>query len=530
MESLIYFGIFATMFAFLIFYVTKQKEKKEINEEKIMQKTNLIIIGIFIINIILITFYYSPYTFIFWIIAISFIFVSIPLKFLIADVFKLKYPLKKFIQKNLKLEIIIIGIFAIFSIFKFITSPIFNAKNYASLIKPEQVKYKDYFVNNFNKLRKVTEKMALVKANKIFGKNIDGVDLTTQYELGKGSIIKYHNHEYWLFPLYYAGFFQWLSNDNVKGYILVDAINPTAQPQFIKYEYKYSLGAFFTSRNPYYRLYAYSGFRKIEIHPELDEKGNLYWVGQVLKYKYYGNVFYVDKILILNAKTGKIKEYNLNNVPKWLDKVYPQDIIQDYIEYYGKYKDGFMNALFVKKNVAVPTLYKNKEIYLIENTKNPNLNWYTGMTSVNSKDNALLYSIAVDAKTLQAYKIDNLNGITDEQGAISAVESKLGANSVRWKAVLPMPINYNNKFYYHTSVVDKNTNLYIKSAIVDGSNISNVEFLNFAKKININKLIKQNKIISKEDKIKIIIKRIDKIQKELTNLKIELKNLSKEKQ
>ena len=446
-------------------------------------------------------FYNSPFTLTYWNILSFFIGIN----FFV--IYKNFGRIKPFLYFKIFLPIVIFTI--IFNIISFIFSPLFFAKDYATLISPKDTTFNNYFVNDYSKIRKVTEKMARVKADKIFGKNIDGIDLTTQYELDKGSIIKFKNKEYWLFPLRYSGFFQWKENRNVKGYILVDAINPNEKPIFKKYKYKYASGAFLFE-NPYYIMYLKNNLRELNIHPELNENGDLYWIAEVLKYKFIGNTFFVDKVFTLNARSGKINQYNLNNLPSWIDKAYPKDLIDEYIRYYGKYKNGFLNSLFTKKNIATPTLFQNREIYLIENTTNKNLNWYTGMTSINSNDNSLLYGISVDAKNLKSYKIKDLNGITDEKGAIDAINSKLGANSIRWKAVLPMPLIYKNAFFYHVSIIDKNSGLYQKSSLINGKNISHIEFINSSLSKNI------SKNLSKKD---LLIKKVEKLEKELKELK-----------
>ena len=49
--------------------------------------------------------------------------------------------------------------------------------------------------------------MALVKANKILGIKVNGVEVSTQFQLDEGNVIKYKNNEYWLFSLEPSSFF-----------------------------------------------------------------------------------------------------------------------------------------------------------------------------------------------------------------------------------------------------------------------------------------------------------------------------------
>ena len=408
--------------------------------------------------------------------------------------------------------IIIVGIVIV-------RSPVFNAEKYGHILKVENVKANNVFINKADQVRKVSQQMALVKANKILGTKIQGVELNTQYELGHGSVVKYQGKEVWLFPLEYSGLMKWLFNNNIPGYVIVSATDPNAKAVFVHKPFKYSPSAWFMDNIKKIALIR-NFLKPVRIHFEIDEDGNPYWIISNIRYKFFGNVFEVSSVDVVDAKTGKV----LENVPTWVDKTLPEDLVEEYVEYYGKYNhNSFWSYLFVGKNVLIPTSYSDREMWLIENKKDANLKWFTGLTSKNKKDNSLTGAILVDTKTLKAYFVEDASGVTDEQGAIEAIDSKLGANSIKWQATLPMPFIINNKWYWVTSIVDKNTGLYQKEGAVEGKNISNVVFGQTLEDI-INNYIEspsnvQGNKITRAQKKQIILQKINKMEKEIKELR-----------
>ena len=424
----------------------------------------------------------------------------------------------KFIDIGKKIIKIGAGIFVFLIVLTIITSPLFFSKDYVNIIKVKEINSTDFIVNNPKQIRKVTRQMALIKVNKILGLKINGTEISTQFEITKGNIIKYHGKEYWIFPLTYSSVFSWFNNNNIPGYILVSATNPDAKAVFIKKSYKISTGYLWDNikRVAYFKTL----FAPFDYHFEIDEKGNPYWIVIKEYYKFYGHLLLPNEIYLINAKTGKTIHKNIKNAPKWVDKLIPEEIAKDLIEYNGKYKNGFFNAVFTQRNVVIPTQYQGKELWLIENTKNPDLMWFTGLTSPNKKDNSLISSIALDAKSLTAYKFTDMFGITDEKGAIDSIDSALGANAIKWKAVLPMPLIINKNFYWVASIVNKDTNIYQKEGAVKGDDITktvianNLEEIIFKLKENTN-----NKQIHTKNKRELILEKINKIEKELKELK-----------
>jgi len=408
----------------------------------------------------------------------------------------------------------------------FVNSPIFWAKKYASLIKVKEVNASDIVTNKIEKIRSVTKNMAIAKANKILGVKINGVEVNTQFQLSDGSIIKYKGKQYWVFSLEPSGFFKWISNAEIPGYVLVSATDPKAKAVFVKKAYK--IGNSYLWNNINRIAYLKTGAAPFNIHFEIDESGNPVWVVVKLKYAFVANQFVPDKVLLINAQTGKTSTYDYNKVPSWVDKTIPEKIAQELIEYNGKYSNGFWNSVFTQRNVVIPTDYNGSELWLIENKKGE-LSWFTGLTSVNKKDNSLTSAIALNSKTLDAYKIIDANGVTDESGAIEAIDSALGANSIKWQPVLPMPLIINGKWYWVASIINTASHLYQAEGAVQGNDITNViiakDIKNLINKIKSSNTTINNNVGSKAAKKRRILQKIEKMEKELQDLKEMVKTL-----
>ena len=164
----------------------------------------------------------------------------------------------------------------------------------------------------------------------------------------------------------------------------------------------------------------------------------------------------------MNALTGESKYYNLQEIPKWVDRVYSAELILHQLEMNGKYKLGFWNTIFSKKGVTVPTkgynyLPMNDDIYL-----------YTGITSVAS-DNSNIGFVLVNTRTKEAkmYPVS----AAEEFSAMSSAEGSV--QETGYKATFPLLISLNGKPMYILSLKD-GSGLIKKYALIDVENYQNV--------------------------------------------------------
>ena len=243
----------------------------------------------------------------------------------------------KFFPAHRILGLIILILLTYVTIVPFITSsPMLYAKDYRQLIGEvkDGKEISDHIAPlAINKVRVVDERLAYLLGEKILGSD---PALGSKTELGHFTIQKVGDELYWVAPLLHSGFFKWINNsEGTDGYVLVSATNErnvklvqslNGKPLKIKYQSE----AFFMSqmeRYLYFNGYATAGLDDYTF--EIDDEGKPYWV--VTKYEkrvgFGGND--AVGVVTLDAQTGEIAEYPLDKTPAWVDRIQPQEFIEE---------------------------------------------------------------------------------------------------------------------------------------------------------------------------------------------------------
>lgn len=331
---------------------------------------------------------------------------------------------------------------------------------------------------NITEQRSVTLEMANKIANKVLGEKHNGIQVSSQYELNlnNASIQMMGSELMWILPLDYAGFFKWMEQDSIPGYVLVSATNTNTQAKLVlDYKIIVSSSAYLMD-NIERIVYLKSGLRSVDTHFEIDDNGKPYYISSVQMPNTWYTDLRTDKIFVTDAQTAEITEFESYETMlafyPWVDRVQSEERIEDRINYYGSLQDGWLNSIFTQSNVNKVTTYNNQELWLV-NIKGV-MHYFTGMTSVNAKDQSLVSGILVNALSGEAMEV-SLSGVMDESGAVSVLDSSLGADSMRWEPVLPMPFFINGEFYWGSSIVS-DSGIFQKTGIVKGDDQSKVYF------------------------------------------------------
>ena len=340
-----------------------------------------------------------------------------------------------------KLPALLIGIAVLYAfVLPFFTShPIFRNQDYRNLIG--KVANGDKLTNHIapismQEIRVVDEDLAYLLGEKILGSQ---PALGSQAQLGEFFIQKVNGKLYWIAPLVHSGFLKWLNNsEGTTGYVMVSATNErdvklvqevNGKPIRLKYQDQ----AYFQSDTRRY-LY-FNGYNTIGLADftfEIDDKGNPFWVAT--KYKkeigFSGNN--ATGVVVLDAQTGDITEYNIKNTPIWVDRIQPISFIKNQLNDWGEYVKGYWN--FSNEN----KLQITEDLTLVYGKDNKSY-WYTGITSV-GKDESAVGFVLVDTRTKETtfYK---QSGAT-EYAAQSSAQGKVQEKG--FTASLPIPYNINN--------------------------------------------------------------------------------------
>ncbi|AFS77608.1 hypothetical protein Curi_c05330 [Gottschalkia acidurici 9a] len=374
------------------------------------------------------------------------------------------------------------------------SSPIFNAKKYANLLdKKESTFSEDVKQVDFNQLPTVDRDTAQKLGSRKMG---EMGNLVSQYNIDSSySQVNIAGKPVRVSPLEYSSLFKWFSNRNkgIPYYISVDMVTQEANLNKLDKPIKYSFSDKFSRDILRHIRFAYPTYIFEDVNFEIDDKGNPYWIVSVLEPKIglFGGKD-LKSLLVVDATNGKIEEYNKENVPTWIDRVYSADLVLDQLEYNGKYQNGFLNSKFKQEGVTVPTegynyLSIDEDIYL-----------YTGITSVISDESNIGFVLVnMRTKETKFYPVSSAEEYSVMDSAAGSVQEK------NYKATFPILINVNDRPTYFMSLKD-NAGLTKMFALVDAQSYQKVATGNSISEVvsNYNKinssLVQDNKSVEEK--------------------------------
>lgn len=365
-------------------------------------------------------------------------------------------------QKFPKLSAVIIAVpWILIVVVMILCSVFFQWKAYRDQLGEPEIKKFDNEVQAIDvaQIPIVDENLALQLAQKKLGER---PALGSQVALYSATIQMVDGELVWVVPLYHSGFFKWLTNlSGTPGYIVVSATNTNDVRYVEGYKIKYHPGS--------YLLFDIT--RKVRFGPglmtgitdysfELDDEGQPYWAISTYKNSRGFSLPEADGIILLNATTGQMDRYGMDEVPEWVDRVQPEDFVLTQIANRGNYVHGIFN--FANKDKYRPSeghniVYNNGRCYL-----------FTGLTSVGSDDSAIGF-IMVDMVTKEP-KMYQMSGAT-EMAAQQSAQGKV--QQYGYTASFPMIINLDGKATYFMTLKDR-AGLIKQYAFVSVSNYTNV--------------------------------------------------------
>ena len=365
-------------------------------------------------------------------------------------------------QKFPKLSAVIIAVpWILIVVVMILCSVFFQWKAYRDQLGEPEIKKFDNEVQAIDvaQIPIVDENLALQLAQKKLGER---PALGSQVALYSATIQMVDGELVWVVPLYHSGFFKWRTNlSGTPGYIVVSATNTNDVRYVEGYKIKYHPGS--------YLLFDIT--RKVRFGPglmtgitdysfELDDEGQPYWAISTYKNSRGFSLPEADGIILLNATTGQMDRYGMDEVPEWVDRVQPEDFVLTQIANRGNYVHGIFN--FANKDKYRPSeghniVYNNGRCYL-----------FTGLTSVGSDDSAIGF-IMVDMVTKEPIMYE-MSGATEEAAQRSA-EGRV--QDLKYRATFPIILNIDSQPTYFMTLKD-NIGLIKQYAFVSVTNYSTV--------------------------------------------------------
>ncbi len=334
----------------------------------------------------------------------------------------------------------------IFIVGSILSSPIVNASKYQKLLTVENSDFtKDIKEVSYTTIPLLDKNSAELLGNRKMGSM---VDMVSQFEVGgEYTQINYQDTPVRVAPLVYASAIKWLTNQKqgIPAYIRIDMATQNTECVKLTSGIRYSKSEYF-NRNIYrhlrfhYPTYIFDD----QIFFEIDDEGTPYWVCPVKKFNIglFGGQT-VGKAVLCNAITGECEEYDVEDVPTWVDKVYSAELLTGLYNYHGTLKHGYFNSILGQKDCLQTTNGYNY-IALKDDV------WvYTGVTSV-SGDQSNVGFVLMNQRTMET-KFYTIEGAI-EDSAMSSAEGQV--QNLGYQATFPLLLNISGEPTYFMALKD----------------------------------------------------------------------------
>jgi hypothetical protein len=318
-------------------------------------------------------------------------------------------------------------------------------------------------------IRMVGLEQARWKANKVLG---EAGTIGSKYHVGELTIQMVNGRLQWIAPLEFNGFRHWQSSVVTPGYVTVDAedANPPAQlvtklgDKELKLRYlpsscfgDYLKRHVYNSNGGRYRLFKLGGW-----HFEVDDEGNPHWVVALAKPTVQWGALKIEGCLVIDAQTGTITETQPAEAPAWVDRVVPAPMAVNYLDWHGEYADGWWNSVWKKDGVWEATGDRVEVVYGADGR----CQYFTGLTSTSSTDQALLGIALMDCRT---GKTERFAATGAHEGASVEAVNAAVRNYAGYHGTEAIPYLLYGELAFVVPVVSE-SNLFQRLAIVRASN------------------------------------------------------------
>jgi len=320
---------------------------------------------------------------------------------------------------------------------------ILRAGSYRKLIEVEPGDFaEDVAEISFDKIPLLDAESAMRLGDRKLG---ELADMVSQFEVADDyTQINFQNRPVRVTPLVYGDLIKWFNNrsEGLPAYLIIDMVTQNVEVVRLSEGMKYSPAEHF-GRHLYRHLrFRYPTYLFATPTFEIDDEMQPYWIcPRIIKRVGLFGGEDVKGAVMINAITGE-SEY-LEEVPSWVDRVYPAELITKQYDYYGYYRNGFFNSILGQKDVTVTTsgynyIALNDDVYM-----------YTGITSVGG-DQSNIGFILSNQRTKET-KFYPCAGAT-EYSAMSSAEGVV--QHLGYDATFPLLLNISNEPTYFVALKD----------------------------------------------------------------------------
>ena len=346
------------------------------------------------------------------------------------------------------LIVILIGVLGILLSQSFIPG---NAEKFSSILQTEDTDFTEGVEEvDYSQIPFIDRDSAMLLCNRTMGVMADYV---SQFEISPlYSQINYQGAPVRVSPLNYADIFKWWTNQEtgIPGYVVVNMSTQDTEIVRPDEPIRYSdSDPFFKNvdrhvqlSRPFY-IYGEKSF-------EIDEEGNPFWIYPVLDYTiglFSGET--VSRVVICNACTGEIQDYAIQDVPQWVDRAYPADLLIKQYNWSGALSGGWINSWLGQNGVKQTTPGTDGKNGYNFIAQGDDVWLYSGVTSATA-DNSIIGFVMINQRTGES-KFYSVAGATEDSSMHSA-EGQV--QHLKYDATFPLLINVHGVPTYFMALKD----------------------------------------------------------------------------
>lgn len=345
-----------------------------------------------------------------------------------------------------------------------------NAEKYSTILNTEDGDFAtDIEQADYSTIPFIDRDSAVLLGNRTMGTMADYV---SQFEISDlYSQINYQDAPVRVSPLNYADVFKWWSNHNtgIPAYVIVNM--STQDTQIVRLEdpiYYSDSDPFFNNVDRHVQL-SHPFYIFGEKSFEIDDNGKPYWIYPVIDYTVglFGGET-VSRVVLCDASTGECQDLAIDEVPQWVDRAYPADLLIQQYNWSGALSGGWINSWLGQSGVKQTTPGSDGQPGYNYIAKDDDVWVYSGVTSATA-DNSIIGFVLINQRTAES-KFYPVAGATEES-AMSSAEGQV--QNLKYEATFPLLINVDNQPTYFMALKD-NAGLVKKYAMIDIQRYQNV--------------------------------------------------------
>ncbi len=345
-----------------------------------------------------------------------------------------------------------------------------NAEKYSTILETQDGDFaQDIQQADYSTIPFIDRDSAVLLGNRTMGTMADYV---SQFEISSlYSQINYKDAPVRVSPLNYADIFKWWSNHNtgIPAYVVVNM--STQDTDIVRLDDP----IFYSDSDPFFN----NVDRHVQLtHPfyifgeksfEIDDDGKPYWIYPVIDYTVglFGGET-VSRVVLCDASSGECQDLAIDEVPQWVDRAYPAELLIQQYNWSGSLSGGWINSWLGQSGVKQTTPGTDGQLGYNYIAKDDDVWVYSGVTSATA-DNSIIGFVLINQRTAES-KFYAVAGATEES-AMSSAEGQV--QNLKYEATFPLLINVDNQPTYFMALKD-NAGLVKKYAMIDIQRYQNV--------------------------------------------------------